>query len=80
VPHSIAVSIPLLEIASIIRPIYPDIFPEAFRKAIYKLPAIFITVRVVFDSLSVLESILEISQVEIALVDIHLPLAFSYCP
>jgi hypothetical protein len=64
-PNSVSVSIALFEITFVGRTIYPLIFSITFRKAIYILPFIFISIRKIFMAFSMLQSILKFSIVKI---------------
>ena len=76
VPDSISISKTLLKITSIVWAIFPVVGSEPLRQSIDKLPAIFIAIGVVLDSLPMFKSVFEFAHVEIPWIYVEVPLDF----
>jgi hypothetical protein len=75
-PYAISVSIALLEVSSINTSIYPCILAESLGKSIYEFSFVLIPVKIILDSLSMLEPVFEMPEVKVTYFIKALPFVF----
>jgi hypothetical protein len=66
VPHPIAITEALLKITTVDTAVLPGVLAESLWKTIHEFPFKFVSVKVVLYSLSMLEAVLEVPEVEVS--------------